>query len=435
MLALVGESGCGKSLTAQAAMRLLPPAVTQVRGQVELAGEDLCALPEGLLRRLRGRQISMIFQEPLAALDPLATVGSAGGGGHGAARRGFARAAVQAMLADVGISDPARRAGQYPFELSGGMAQRVMIATALIARPAVLIADEPTTALDVTIQAQILELLRRLAADRGTAVLLITHDMGVVADAADRVAVMYAGRIAEIGRAEAVFTSPRHPYTALLLAALPRLTDQPKSVLAVIEGQVPPPGQFPPGCRFAGRCPLAVERCRAEAPPLRPGGRRAPVRLLAGGGGAVTAALAVTDLVVHYPARHGPPVRAVDGVSLTVAPGETLGLVGESGCGKSSVARAIVGLQAPTGGSVVVDGVEIAGAGRRTLARGTGTDADGVPGPRDLVEPPHDGGRGSGRAAAGARPGPWPGAAGAGGGAAGGGGAAPGARRPLPAPV
>jgi len=268
VLALVGESGCGKSLTAQAAMRLLPRAVSQVRGRVELAGEDLCALPERRLRRLRGRQISMIFQEPLAALDPLATVGAqvaeATGLSGGAARR-----AVQAMLADVGISDPARRARQYPFELSGGMAQRVMIATALIARPAVLIADEPTTALDVTIQAQILELLRRLAADRGTAVLLITHDMGVVADAADRVAVMYAGHIAETGRTETVFTSPRHPYTALLLAALPRLTDQPKSVLAVIEGQVPLPGQFPLGCRFAGRCPLVVERCWAEPPPLR----------------------------------------------------------------------------------------------------------------------------------------------------------------------
>jgi len=268
VLALVGESGCGKSLTAQAAMRLLPPAVMQLRGRVELAGEDLCALPERQLRWLRGRQISMIFQEPLAALNPLATVGAQVAEATGLRGRA-ARTAVQAMLADVGISDPARRARQYPFELSGGMAQRVMIASALIARPAVLIADEPTTALDVTIQAQILELLRRLAADRGTAVLLITHDMGVVADAADRVAVMYAGSIAETGRAEAVFGSPRHPYTALLLAALPRLTDHPKSVLAVIEGQVPLPGQFPPGCRFAGRCPLVMEQCRAEAPPLR----------------------------------------------------------------------------------------------------------------------------------------------------------------------
>ena len=268
VMALVGESGCGKSLTALAAMRLLPRAVTRVRGRVDLAGVDLYARSEREVRRLRGRKISMIFQEPLAALDPLSTVGAQvaeGTGLHGAA----ARQAVLAMLAEVGISDPARRIAQYPFELSGGMAQRVMVASALVSRPDVLIADEPTTALDVTIQAQILDLLRRLAAGRGTAILLITHDMGVVADIADRVAVMYAGRIAETGRTGQIFIRPRHPYTALLLAALPRLTDTPKSELAVIAGQVPLPGRFPPGCRFADRCPLVSERCRAEQPPLR----------------------------------------------------------------------------------------------------------------------------------------------------------------------
>ena len=268
VMALVGESGCGKSLTALAAMRLLPRAVTRVRGRVDLAGVDLYARSEREVRRLRGRKISMIFQEPLAALDPLSTVGAQvaeGTGLHGAA----ARQAVLAMLEEVGISDPARRIAQYPFELSGGMAQRVMIATALVSHPDVLIADEPTTALDVTIQAQILDLLRRLAAGRGTAILLITHDMGVVADIADRVAVMYAGRIAETGRTGQIFMRPRHPYTALLLAALPRLTDKPKSELAVIAGQVPLPGRFPPGCRFADRCPLVSDRCRAEQPPLR----------------------------------------------------------------------------------------------------------------------------------------------------------------------
>ncbi len=268
VMALVGESGCGKSLTALAAMRLLPRAVTRVRGRVDLAGVDLYARSEREVRRLRGRKISMIFQEPLAALDPLSTVGAQvaeGTGLHGAA----ARQAVLAMLEEVGISDPARRIAQYPFELSGGMAQRVMIATALVSHPDVLIADEPTTALDVTIQAQILDLLRRLAAGRGTAILLITHDMGVVADIADRIAVMYAGRIAETGRTGQIFMRPRHPYTALLLAALPRLTDTPKSELAVIAGQVPLPGRFPPGCRFADRCPLVSDRCRAEQPPLR----------------------------------------------------------------------------------------------------------------------------------------------------------------------
>ena len=272
VMALVGESGCGKSLTALAAMRLLPRAVTRVRGRVELAGVDLYARSEREVRRLRGRKISMIFQEPLAALDPLSPVGAQVAEGTGL-RGAAARQAVLAMLQEVGISDPARRIAQYPFELSGGMAQRVMIASALVSRPDVLIADEPTTALDVTIQAQILDLLRRLAAGRGTAILLITHDMGVVADIADRVAVMYAGRIAETGRTGQVFLRPRHPYTALLLAALPRLTDTPKSELAVIAGQVPLPGHFPRGCRFADRCPLVSDRCRVEQPPLRDMGK------------------------------------------------------------------------------------------------------------------------------------------------------------------
>jgi peptide/nickel transport system ATP-binding protein len=268
VLALVGESGCGKSLTALAAIGLLPHAVTLEGGEVLLDGENLVALPERRLRSMRGRRIAMIFQEPLAALDQLATVGTqvAEATGRSVAA---AREEVLAMLAEVGISDPARRIAQYPFELSGGMAQRVMIATALISRPAVLIADEPTTALDVTIQAQILDLLRRLAVDRGTAIVLITHDMGVVADIAERVAVMYAGRIAETGPAAALFARPRHPYTALLLAALPRLSDEPKAPLAVIQGQVPLPSAFSAACRFADRCPLATERCRAEQPPLR----------------------------------------------------------------------------------------------------------------------------------------------------------------------
>jgi oligopeptide/dipeptide ABC transporter ATP-binding protein len=277
VLALVGESGCGKSLTAQAVMRLLPDAITQAGGRIRLGGDDITDWPEPRLRDLRGRRMSMIFQEPQAALDPLARVGAQIAE---ALRlpRAAARVQVTQMLADVGISDPDRRIDQYPFELSGGMCQRVMIATALIARPLVLLADEPTTALDVTIQAQILDLLRRLATERQTAVLLITHDMGVVADIADRVSVMYAGRIAETGPTEAVFAAPKHPYTALLLASIPRLSDVPKSRLAVIEGRVPSPAEFGPGCRFADRCPLADARCRAETPPLRP---IAPGRLAA----------------------------------------------------------------------------------------------------------------------------------------------------------
>ncbi len=269
VMAIVGESGCGKSVTAQAIMRLLPDAIRQTGGRILLGGRDISAIPERAMRAVRGQLMSMIFQEPQAALDPLTTVGSQ----IAEALRqplGRVRGEVLRMLRDVGISDPERRIDQHPFELSGGMCQRIMIASALISRPAVLIADEPTTALDVTIQAQILDLLRRLAIERQTAVVLITHDMGVVADIADRMAVMYAGRIAEAGPTAEIFAAPRHPYTALLLASIPRLSDVPKSKLAVIEGRVPNPSEFGPGCRFASRCPRADARCAAETPPLRP---------------------------------------------------------------------------------------------------------------------------------------------------------------------
>ncbi len=267
VMAIVGESGCGKSLTAHAVMRLLAPAVRQESGRVRLSGQDISVLPERRMRALRGARMSMIFQEPQSALDPLSTVGAQVAEALRMRPRD-ARPAVLRMLDEVGISDPERRIDQHPFELSGGMCQRVMIASALIARPELLLADEPTTALDVTIQAQILDLLRRLSRDRGTAVVLITHDMGVVADIADRVAVMYAGRIAETGPVDDIFAAPRHPYTALLLASIPRMSDVPKSVLAVIPGRVPTPAEFGPGCRFAGRCSLIEARCIAEAPPL-----------------------------------------------------------------------------------------------------------------------------------------------------------------------
>jgi oligopeptide/dipeptide ABC transporter ATP-binding protein len=277
VMALVGESGCGKSLTAQAIMRLVAPAIRQAGGAIRLGADDLTRLPERAMQQIRGRRLSMIFQEPQAALDPLTTIGSQIAE---ALRQPLSRVRpeVRRMLEDVGISDPDRRIDQHPFELSGGMCQRVMIATALISRPEVLIADEPTTALDVTIQAQILALLRRLATERQTAVVLITHDMGVVADIADRLAVMYAGRIAETGPTEAIFAAPRHPYTALLLASIPRLSDAPKSALATIEGRVPQPAEYGPGCRFANRCPRATAICTAETPPLRPIG---PNRLTA----------------------------------------------------------------------------------------------------------------------------------------------------------
>lgn len=271
VMALVGESGCGKSLTAYAMLGLLPSAVRQARGKILLDGRDLSALPERELRKARGKDISIIFQEPTASLDPLTPVGSqiaAAYMTHNNVSRSEAWDRARQMLADVGIPDPEQRLHQYPFEMSGGMCQRIMISIALICSPRVLVADEPTTALDVTIQAQILDLMRKLVADRGTAIVIITHDMGVVADIADDVAVMYAGRIAEQAPVHALFKQPQHPYTALLLASVPKLSDPPKTDLATIDGRVPTPNEFGPGCRFHDRCPLATEQCRTEHPPL-----------------------------------------------------------------------------------------------------------------------------------------------------------------------
>ncbi len=271
--ALVGESGCGKSMTAFAIMGLLPPVARCVGGRVLLEGTDLLTLSEAEMRRVRGGRVSIIFQEPTSSLDPVMTVGNQlveALRAHRPLRRGEARRQAAALLEAVGIADPARRLRQYPFELSGGMCQRVMIATALAGNPAVLVADEPTTALDVTIQAQILALIKQIRAETGTAVLLITHDMGVVADVADRVLVMYAGRIVEAAPAEALFAAPRHPYTWLLLRSLPRLDSVPKARLPVIEGTVPLVGHRPAGCPFAPRCPLATARCREADPALAP---------------------------------------------------------------------------------------------------------------------------------------------------------------------
>jgi peptide/nickel transport system ATP-binding protein len=271
ILALVGESGCGKSLTALSLVRLLPAAAVLTGGRVAFDGQDLGQLAEEAMRRLRGDRIACIFQEPVAALDPLMPVGrqvTEAIRAHRPLARGEARRRALELFRSVGIAEPERRLDQYPFQLSGGMCQRVMIAMALACAPAVLIADEPTTALDVTIQAQILYLIRRLRAETGTAVLLITHDMGVVAEMADRVAVMYAGRIVEEAPVDALFADQHHPYTRLLLASIPGRAALAKSRLAVIEGSVPAPGAQLAGCRFAERCPLAVERCRTDAPPL-----------------------------------------------------------------------------------------------------------------------------------------------------------------------
>lgn len=270
-LALVGESGCGKSITALSLMRLLPEAAKLTRGSLRLNGKDIAKLPEKEMQSIRGNDISMIFQEPASALDPLMTVGDQiieSVQAHQAVSRPKALQQTLAMLAQVGISEAGTRLKQYPFELSGGMCQRIMIAAALACRPAVLIADEPTTALDVTIQAQILDLIRTMRAEIGTAVMLITHDMGIVADMADQVAVMYAGRVVEKGDVYEIFREPRHPYTRLLLKSIPRIDGRHKEKLHVIEGVVPDPRNWPPGCRFQTRCPLADDICRCETPRL-----------------------------------------------------------------------------------------------------------------------------------------------------------------------
>jgi oligopeptide/dipeptide ABC transporter ATP-binding protein len=285
VLALVGESGCGKSLTALTILRLLDPPVTlDPASRIVFEGTELTALPERELRRVRGRRIGMVFQEPMTALNPVHTVGAQVAEvvlAHERVPRAEAWARAVRMLEAVGIPDPAVRARQYPHELSGGMRQRVMLAIALVLDPALLVADEPTTALDVTIQAQLLDLLREAQRARGASVLLITHDLGVVAETAQRVAVMYAGQVVEEAPVQALFAAPLHPYTEGLLAAMPRAGTT-RRELATIPGTVPPPEAWPTGCRFAERCPYMWERCTAEAPPLHDAGdgRRARCHLV-----------------------------------------------------------------------------------------------------------------------------------------------------------
>ena len=268
-LAIVGESGCGKSVSSLAIMGLLGPNA-EIGGTLRLADQDLLAMPPEARRRLRGAEMAMIFQEPMTSLNPAFTAGDQIAGAlalHRSLSRAAAAAEAVRALDQVRIPDAPRRAAQYPHQLSGGMRQRVMIAMALACRPKLLIADEPTTALDVTVQAQILELLDALKRETGTAVVLITHDLGIVADHAETVVVMYAGRAVETAPAAAIFTHPEHPYTIGLLGAVPRL-DGPRSRLASIEGTVPDPLRRPPGCGFAPRCPFVLPACTATDPPL-----------------------------------------------------------------------------------------------------------------------------------------------------------------------
>jgi peptide/nickel transport system ATP-binding protein len=381
--ALLGESGCGKSMTALGIMRLLPAAARASGGTVEFEGRELLALPESVMRGQRGGGIGMIFQEPATSLNPVLTVGSQiietlqlHAGLQGAA----ARTRAGELLDQVGIPDALRRLDEYPFQLSGGLRQRVMIAIALAGAPRLLIADEPTTALDVTIQAQVLDLLDELRREQGMALLLITHDLGVVARMADRVGVMYAGQLVEEAPRRQFFAQAAHPYSVRLFAALPE-AERRGGRLATIPGSVPAADARHGGCRFVDRCGEVMPICRTAPPPWRdvdggqrvrcflPGAAPGVIPIVSAGETALFAAakplLDVTDLQVHFPIRRGllqravGAVRAVDGVSLQLLPGRTLALVGESGCGKTTAGKAILQLLRPTAGSVRLDGVEL----------------------------------------------------------------------------
>ena len=416
-LALLGESGCGKSVTALSLLRLLPAAGRYLGGAVRFAGDDLLQLPEYAMRNVRGVGMAMIFQEPATSLNPVATIGRQIGEvleRHRSLRGESASEAAFQLLAAVGIADAPRRLREYPFQLSGGMKQRAMIAMALAGNPQLVIADEPTTALDVTIQAQILDLLLGVQSERGMGMLLITHDLGVVARMAHRVGVMYAGEVVEEAPRAAFFAHPRHPYTLKLFAALPDLSRR-GGRLETIAGQVPPLVAMPVGCRFAERCPQAFARCRVESPGWsdcgaghrvrchwvaenrHPGesrnltkGNAEPelaheVRNWTPGPALPTVAsagvtardeaplLAVANLAVHFLIRRGffqrtvGHVKAVDGVSLELARGRTLALVGESGCGKTTVGKSILQLIPPTAGQVQLDGRELTGLSRNIL--------------------------------------------------------------------
>ena len=297
-LGIVGESGCGKSVTSLSIMRLLPsPPGRVAAGEIRFDGRDILALPEGAMRKIRGNDIAMIFQEPMTSLNPVHTVGEQIIETillHRDISRAEARNRALDMLRLVRIPSPETRIDDYPHQLSGGMRQRVMIAMALACDPKILIADEPTTALDVTIQAQILDLMRDLRERTGTAIVLITHDLGVIAELAHRVLVMYAGGVVEEAPVEALFGDPQHPYTLGLLGSIPKLQGE-EERLAAIRGMVPNPYAMPAGCRFNPRCPLADARCRSEAPPLveiKPNHRtacwKAPLELVLPAGGTTT---------------------------------------------------------------------------------------------------------------------------------------------------
>ena len=397
IVAIVGESGSGKSVSALAVMQLLPPNTARiVEGSVRFEGRELLGLDEEEMRQIRGRHISMIFQEPMTSLNPVLSIGlqiMEPLTMHLQMSEAEARARAVELLTLVGITDPESRLGQFPHQLSGGMRQRVMIAIGLACNPKLLIADEPTTALDVTIQAQILELMKDLSRRLGVAVVIITHNLGIVARYADRVNVMYAARLIETGPAEAVFSRPIHPYARGLLAAVPRLDRGRASQLATIEGAPPNLLDPPEGCRFRPRCRYAIDACTQvpAAVEIEPGHLAACHR--AGEIDALEQATGKTDMAAASTTvaadgapildiRHtskffpigggflrGPArlVKAVNNVSLQIMPGETLGLVGESGCGKSTLGRLVLRLDDPTGGEIVFEGHDLAPLSRSEM--------------------------------------------------------------------
>ena len=391
-LALVGESGCGKSISALSVMQLLPkPAASIVGGRIMFAGQNLLSLREGQLRQMRGRDMSMIFQDPMTSLNPVLTVGDQITEplmNHLRMTAQQARARAIELLAMVGIEDMEKRLDQYPHQFSGGMRQRVMIAIGLACHPSLIIADEPTTALDVTIQAQILEMMSALTRRLGITLVIITHNLGIVARYADRVAVMYAGKIVEQGAAGALFKNPHHPYTRGLLRSVPRLDRAKEALLATIEGYPPSPSVEKKGCAFAPRCDRAQDVCFEKQPDLVTTAQHQSachfsdqMRLdvqarvnasLAPGAGSVAG-----PLQDHLVQNHLLEVRninkvfggtgatflgakaslhAVKDVSFTIGRGETLGLVGESGCGKTTVGRMILKLEKTSSGDIVFAG-------------------------------------------------------------------------------
>jgi peptide/nickel transport system ATP-binding protein len=401
--ALLGESGCGKSMTALSLLRLLPASGRIVGGEVLFEGRDLLRLPEAAMRDVRGAGIAMVFQEPMTSLNPVMNIGDQIAEAvrrHESSTRVSTRKRVRELLEAVRIPDPEQRLREYPHQLSGGMKQRVVIAIALAGDPDLLVADEPTTALDVTIQAQILDLLRNLQRERDMSILLITHDLGVVSETADRVAVMYAGQIVEQAARAAFFATPRHPYSRKLFDSLPSMEKR-RGELQVIAGFVPSLQTAFSGCRFAPRCVAVMDLCYGQIPQwhesnghgalchlyadagqradddarhtLEPGtgAPRATADEAAAGG----TLLDTRGLEIYFPIQKGlfkrtvGHVRAVDGVALSIPKGRTLALVGESGCGKTTVGKGILQLIRITAGQVLFEGQELSALSREQLRR------------------------------------------------------------------